>query len=222
MENFQVKILSVKNVTHNVRSFKIEKPTNYQYHPGQATDVSLMKDKWQQEKRPFTFTSLPDNDHLEFTIKCYTDHDGVTNQLSKAEEGDMLEIADAWGAIEYKDEGVFIAGGAGVTPFIAIFRYLHANGNIGNNKLIFSNKTIADIILKEEFESMLDANFINVITQEKSYAYYNGKIDKDYLQRTISNFNQPFYVCGPDAFIESILNSLKELGAHPDTLVFEK
>ena len=222
MENFPVKILSVKIVTHNVHSFKIEKPKGYTYHPGQATDVSILKPGWEKEKRPFTFTSLPGDDHLEFTIKSYTDHAGVTNQLTKIKIGDMFEISEAWGAIEYKSEGVFIAGGAGVTPFIAIFRYLHANGKVGNNKLYFSNKTMDDIILKDEFERILGKNFINIITAEKTAAYHDNKINKAYLQKNISDFSQPFYVCGPDAFMEDILKALKELGAEPDALVFEK
>ena len=222
MENTEVKILSVKEVTHNVRSFKIEKPAGYIYQPGQATELSLLKPGWEKEKRPFTFTSLPDADHLEFTIKCYTDHDGVTNQLSKVVAGDMFEIGDSWGAIEYKGEGVFIAGGAGVTPFIAIMRSLYAQNKIGNNQLIFSNKTLKDIILKNEFEKMLGANFINIITQEITEAYHHGKVDKTFLEQNITNFDQPFYVCGPDAFTANILHALKELGAQPDSLVFEK
>jgi ferredoxin-NADP reductase len=43
---------------------------------------------------------------------------------------------------------VFIARGAGVTPFISIFRYLRSKAEIGSNKLIFANKTKADIILE--------------------------------------------------------------------------
>ena len=222
MENFHARVLAVKQVTHNVRSYKIEKPSGYTYTPGQATEISILKEGWEKEKRPFTFTSLPDSDHLEFTIKSYTDHDGVTNQLLKIEPGDIFEIGDSWGAIEYKGEGVFIAGGAGVTPFIAIFRHLYSQNKIGNNKLFFSNRTTSDIILKEEFENILGDNFINIITQERTEDYYHGKIDKAYLQQNIRNFNQHFYVCGPDAFTESILNALKELGANADTLVFEK
>jgi len=222
MENIAVKILGVKPVTHNVRSFTVEKPAGFAYHPGQATELSVLKPGWEKEKRPFTFTSLPNADHLEFTIKCYTDHDGVTNQLSKVQAGDMLEIGDAWGAIEYKGEGVFIAGGAGVTPFIAILRHLHAQNKIGNNQLFFSNRTLKDIILKEEFDKMLGLNFINIITEEYSEAYMHGRIDKTLLHQNITNFNQPFYVCGPDAFTVDILNALKESGAHPDSLVFEK
>ena len=46
------------------------------------------------------------------------------NGISKLKPGDDLIIRDVWGAISYKGEGVFIAGGAGVTPFISIFRDL--------------------------------------------------------------------------------------------------
>lgn len=222
MANYTVKILAIKQVTHNVHSFDVEKPEGFTYKPGQATDLSIVKDKWKEEKRPFTFTSLPDAGHLQFTIKSYTDHDGVTNQLLQLKPGDAFEISDAWGTIEYKGEGVFIAGGAGVTPFIAILRHLHTQNAIGKNKLLFANKKTEDIILKEEFEDMLGDNFINILSNEQNEKYYHGRIDKAFLQQHITNFDQPFYVCGPDAFNDAILSTLKELGARPDALVFEK
>jgi ferredoxin-NADP reductase len=50
--------------------------------------------------------------------------------------------------LNIKAKRVFIAG-AGVTPFIAILRQLQAENKIANNKLIFTNKTANDIILKK-------------------------------------------------------------------------
>jgi len=50
---------------------------------------------------------LPADSYLEFTIKTYNDHDGVTHQLGMAQKGDEFEISDAWGAIEYKSRGCF-------------------------------------------------------------------------------------------------------------------
>src|SRR6185369_6085705 len=155
MEEHIVKILSLKPITHDVRQYKVEKPQGYHFIPGQATEVAINHPDWKNERRPFTFTSLNSWDHLEFTIKSYFDHKGVTNQLHELKEGDELILHDVWGAIQYKGEGTFIAGGAGVTPFIAIFRQLHQEGKIGHNQLLFSNKTSKDIILKEEFSAML-------------------------------------------------------------------
>ena len=221
MHNHTVKILSVQNTTHDVKQFTVQKPEGYHFKPGQATEVSINTPDLKNEKRPFTFTSLNDNKHLQFTIKIYESHDGVTKELNKLVHGDELLIHDVWGAIEYKGEGVFIAGGAGITPFIAIFRSLRAQNNLGNNTLIFTNKTEKDIILENEFQEMLGSNFINILTDEKNSKYETGHIDASFLKEHISNFKQKFYVCGPPKFMDAIKSALSELGAETDSVVFE-
>lgn len=218
MEEHVVKIISIEPVTHDVKHFKVEKPAGYSFIPGQATEVAINKPGWETERRPFTFTSLNDWDHLEFTIKGYPEHNGVTNQLHQLKHGDELLLHDVWGAIQYKGEGVFIAGGAGVTPFIAILRQLQKDGELGNNKLIFSNKTHQDIILKDEFAAMLGENFINTLTQEDLPGYDHHIIDESYLKEKIKNFNQQFYVCGPDPMIKAITEILHKLGADAITI----
>jgi ferredoxin-NADP reductase len=222
MENHIVKIVSVEPVTHDVKRFAIQKPEGFKFIAGQATDVSVNTPALKNEKRPFTFTSLNENKQLEFTVKIYDSHNGVTKELGKLKPGDELIIRDVWGAIEYKGEGVFIAGGAGVTPFIAILRELKADDKIANNKLIFTNKTEKDIILKKEFNEMLGKNFINMLTDEKKEGYGNGRIDYTFLKEKIDNFKQHFYVCGPPQFVTAISEALTQLGAKTDTVVFEK
>jgi len=221
MEEHVVKIIATEPVTHNVKHFEVQKPSGYSYIPGQATEVAINNDKWKNERRPFTFTSLNEWDHLEFTIKIYSDHDGVTNQLGHLKEGDELLLHDVWGAIHYKGEGTFIAGGAGVTPFIAIFRQLQKDKKLGNNKLIFSNKTHNDIILKDEFTAMLGNNFINTLTDEKFPGYGHHKIDEEYLRQKIKNFDQQFYICGPDAMVKDVQNILQKLGAADNVITVE-
>jgi len=217
-----VQILEIENVTHNVKRYKLSKPEKYIFKPGQAIDIGINLPAWKEVRRPFTFTSLNDWDYLEFTIKIYNDHDGVTNQLGKLHAGDELILHDIFGAIHYKSEGVFIAGGAGITPFIAIFRQLHKDGELRNNKLIFSNKTSKDIILKDEFEKMLGDNFINTLTDEKTSQFDNRKIDESYLKEKIKELSQYFYICGPDAMIESVKNGLQKLGVNEDKIVIEQ
>lgn len=222
MENHIVKIISIEPVTHDVKRFTIQKPKGYKFTPGQATEVSINTPALKNEKRPFTFTSLNDNENLEFTIKIYDSHNGVTEELGKLKQGDELIIRDVWGAIEYKGEGVFIAGGAGVTPFIAILRQLNKESKISGNKLIFSNKTERDIILHEELNEMLGKNFINTLTEEKKDGYEDRLIDYAFLKEKIDDFKQHFYVCGPPALIKAISKALTQLGAKTDKVVFEK
>ena len=217
-----VKIISVQPVTHNVRRFRFEKPEGYHFHPGQATEVSINKEGWKDERRPFTFTSLNEWPYLEFTIKIYSDHPGVTNELGSLKEGDELIIRDVWGAIAYKGEGYFIAGGAGITPFIAILRQLKKDNKVASNQLYFSNKTENDIILHEELNTILGKNAHYIVTDSNDHRYQKSYINKAFLEKEISDFKKPFYICGPDKMVSDISGILTELGATPDSVVFEK
>jgi len=206
-----VKIKSIKHLTHDVLQIVTEKPQQYNFTPGQATEVAINKKNWLNEKRPFTFTSLPNNDYLEFTIKTYPTHNGVTNELLQLRKDEELILHEVFGSIGYKGEGIFIAGGAGVTPFISIFRYLQINNEIGNNKLIFANKTKEDIILAQEFENLLGNNFINILSHEKVNGYANGQISEDFLKPHIKSSVKNVYVCGPPPMMEAIEKQLKNL-----------
>ncbi len=222
MKEFIVKILDIENVTHDVRSLKVTKPTGFTFIPGQATDVAINKPEFVDQKRSFTFTALNDWDHLEFTIKIYNDHNGVTKEIGKLKVGDELIIGEPWGTINYKGAGTFIAGGAGVTPFIAILRDLKSKNELDNNKLIFANKTSKDIILKNEFEALLGNNFINILSEEKTDQYKFGFITKEFLQAVVKNLNQFFYLCGPDPMIESVEKMLYDLNVDKSNIVKEK
>lgn len=217
-----VKITEIENVTHDVKRFRCEKPQDYSFIPGQATEVSINKAGWQEERRPFTFTALNDSPYLEFVIKIYSDHPGVTNQLNSLNPGDELIVRDVWGAIEYKGPGYFIAGGAGITPFIAILRQLKKENALSGNTLFFSNKTDADIILKEELTTMLNDNAVFTVTNESSKVHYNSFINEQFLKEHINDFSKHFYLCGPPKMIEAIQQILIRFGASPESVVFEK
>ena len=208
-------------ITHNVLHFKTDKPEGYYFTPGQATELSISREGWKTEKRPFTFTSLPGEDHLEFTMKVYPSLEGVTKELPGLAKGDSFIVRDVWGTINYKGPGVFIAGGAGVTPFIAIFKDLAKKDALKGNKLLFANKTSRDIILKEEFEEWLGDNFINILSQEETSEYAFGHIHKKFLKEHIEDFSRHFYICGPPEFMETVEAALKELGMPEEKLVKE-
>jgi ferredoxin-NADP reductase len=218
----KIKIISVEQVTHDVKKFRCERPAGYRFVAGQATDLAIDKDGWRQEKRPFTFTSSNDSPFLEFVIKIYNDHRGVTSELNALKPGDSLIVCDVWGAIEYKGPGYFIAGGAGITPFIAILRELKKTNKLAGNKLFFSNKSDNDVILAEEFTSMLNGSATYIITDEPSKIYQNGFIDEQFLKSHVDDFRKPFYLCGPPGMMRAMQQVLEKLGASPDAIVFEK
>jgi NAD(P)H-flavin reductase len=218
----QVKIISIEKATHNVFHIKTEKPKDISYLLGQAADVSINKPNWEKELRPFTFTSLPSDGYLEFYIKSYPDHNGVTEQIGKLNPNDTLFIGEVFGDIHYKDEGIFIAGGAGITPFISILKNLEKQSKLGNNKLIFANKTSDDIIERTFFNHLLGENFINVLSQEEKVGCEYGYITKELIKSHMDNQNTYFYICGPPPMMDAVLKQLKELGILNTKIVKEQ
>jgi ferredoxin-NADP reductase len=214
-------ILSIEPLTHDVLRIVTERPDGIEFVPGQAAEISIDKSGWEKELRPFTFTSLPSYKHLEFTIKSYPEHNGVTNMLRSLHAADRLLLHDVFGAIAYKGEGVFIAGGAGITPFISILRDLNAKNAIGLNKLIFANKTKSDIIIENELYGLLGNALVNILSEEERDGYHHGMISKAFLQSQIPNMNSMFYLCGPPPMMDAVESQLLELGAQPDRLIKE-
>lgn len=221
MEKISVGIKSIGLITRDVLQIFVQKPEQFDFIPGQAAEIAINKAGWQDERRPFTFTSLPDDEFLQFTIKTYPARNGVTNELLKLKRNDELIIYDVFGTIAYKGEGLFISGGAGVTPFISIFRYLNFIGAIANNKLVAANKSRDDIILKYEFDRMLGDNFINILSDEKASPYHHGYITKDLLSNHLGDFKKPVYLCGPPPMMDAVEKILSELNFNKDLLVME-
>ena len=222
MSKVIVKVIESKFINYDVKQFVVEKPEGYDFIPGQAVNISINEPDWKTEKRPFTFTNQKDAKNLEFIIKIYSDHNGVTNKLAGINAGDELILHDVFGAIHYEKPGVFIAAGTGITPFLAIFRDLYKKNKLRGNKLIFINKTSLDVIAGQELQRMFKDDFRPVFTREGVVGFRGKHIDRNFLIENIVDFSQHFYVCGPSDFVEKVVKSLKDLGADSDSLIFEE
>lgn len=222
MTKHVVKILEANYITHDVKRFVVEKPKGYDFTPGQATEIAINLPSWEDKLRPFTFTNLRSDNFLEFMIKIYREHDGVTNKLGSMNAGKELILHEVFGAITYKEKGVFIAAGSGITPFISIFRSLYQQNKLKGNSLLYTNKTSEDVIMNAELSKMLKENYLNVYTRENVIGFVGRRIDRNFLIDTVSDFSQHFYVCGPNDFVKSISKILIDLGVSSHTLVVEK
>ena len=234
--HFQTKLLMAEFVTHDVKRLIVEKPHNYVFEPGQATLITIDDPLWIDQPRPFTFTSLNDDLVLEFIIKNYStdtycDHHGMTEALHQLKPGADLLIGEPWGTIQYNGPGVFVAGGAGITPFISIFRRLQQRNALQNQTLFFSNKVSGDVILEKELRDMFKSSHqqtsarkrlvLTLTREKKNNGFEFGRINQEFLDQHLVDFKQKFYLCGPPAMVKNLQSSLKNLGADAQSLVFE-
>ena len=217
-----VTLLMSEFVTHDVRRFVVSRPSGFTFEPGQGVELAINRPGWRDERRPFTPTCLADDKVLEFTIKGYAAHAGMTRELHSLNAGAELLLSAPFGTIRYQGPGVFLAGGAGITPFIAILRERARAGDIDRHTLIFSNKYPADVICEKELRHYLGVRCILTCTEVSAPGFDHRRLDQAFLAETIANFDQHFYVCGPPAFMDAVNSALEKLGARSERLVFER
>ena len=209
-------------VTHDVLRFILSRPEGFIFEPGQGVDLAIDADGWRDQSRPFTPTSSIMAGVLEFTIKIYPGHAGMTRALAALQPGTALTISDPWGTIGYRGPGVFIAGGAGITPFLAIMRHLRDGGRLAGHSLLFANRTAADVICAKELRAAFGKQAHFLVDHGAGPGFEVGRVDEDLLKRRIEDWGQHFYVCGPPPFNDAVMQTLQRLGARPEALVFEQ
>ncbi|MEL7092991.1 MAG: FAD-binding oxidoreductase [Pseudomonadota bacterium] len=215
-----ITLLDRVQLTHDTAHYVFDKPEGYSFTPGQATDMALNRTGWEEEWRPFTFTSLPSAGALAFTVKSYADHDGMTYRMAALTPGDTVRIKDPWGAIEDKGPGVFIAGGAGITPFLGILNKRAAEGTLENSHLIFANTAPRDIILRPLWDALDGLQTTYVLSEDAGDAR-TGPIDGALLDDVVDDWSQNFYLCGPPKMEDAVADLLTARGVSQDRLIRE-
>jgi len=211
---------SIEPVTHDTHHLVFDRPDGFEYKPGQGVELSVLKAGWEDEGRPFTPVTLPHEDTLEFVIKSYPEHDGVTEQIGKLSPGDKVRIKGPFGAIADEGPGVFIAGGAGVTPMIAILRKrLDENGTLDGSTLVFANKTADDIIWRDKFEAM-DGLTTAFVVDSPGADVPQQRLTRDYLRQFVEPETR-CYLCGPPPMMEAVRTALHDIGVESDQIVEE-
>lgn len=217
----RAELLHTSFVTHDVKRFVTTRPDGLEHRPGQGVEVAIATEEWENEGRPFTPTGHLDDRVLEFMIKEYPERDAVTHALHGLRPGATWLMSDAFGTITYRGPGTFLAGGAGITPFLAILRNLDG-AERERCTLHFSNLTPADVICEKELRWLLGERCRLTCTRESGPGYDDRRIDRAYLEDVMESPWGRVYLCGPPTFVETLQATLGELGVEETAIVVEE
>ena len=199
-----VSIISVETVAPAIYRLLIEKPHSFRFVPGHSIMVSINKPQFILEKHPLTFTSINDDPYLEFYVKTYPARASFNNLLAALHPGDSLLLGETFGTIRYVGPGLMIAGGIGITPFLAIVRQLKKENALAGNTLVYSAQFHADIVAEQELRSMLGNNIQFTLTKEQRQGYSHGRITSDFLQKILPVIPEHRYAIGSDSFVSDM------------------
>jgi ferredoxin-NADP reductase len=202
------------------------RPTLASHFAGQHVDVRLTADDGYQAQRSYSIASAPGSPNLELAIERLDDGEVSPYFHEVARPGDRFEIRGPIGGhfVWRRDDGgplLLVGGGSGVVPLVAMIRHRAKVGRGIPALLIDSARTWDDVIFRDELLAMQaeDANLSLVLTttrdRRRREQDYERRLDRSLLRETLDRWTHAarhVYVCGSNAFVESVSGDLVREG----------
>ncbi|HEX9442172.1 MAG TPA: hypothetical protein VF909_20955, partial [Roseiflexaceae bacterium] len=149
--------------------------------------------------------------------------------------GDQIEVRGPIGGYFVWEVGLggpvlLVAGGSGIVPLMAMLRHRTAAGATIPIRLLYSSRTPADVIYRDELETLRAANngleVFHTFTraQPPGWRGYARRIDTPMLREVIQPLGPAplTYICGPTLLVETAANGLAQLGVPPRQIRTER
>ncbi len=234
MDWLAARVISKRDETPRVRSIVFECPMWTGHMAGQHVDIRLTAEDGYQAQRSYSIASAPEDEHLMLTVERLQDGEVSPYLFDELAPGDELEMRGPIGRYFVWEEGMMgpllmIAGGSGVVPFRAILRHRAVADGESPARLLYSARTIDDVIYREELIGFGDAAGVDVdltLTRARpeDWEGYGRRIDAAILSEVAwpPASESWTYICGPTGFVETVANDLVDLGHDPESIRTER
>ena len=234
IEEAVVEVVSNENVTHDMRHLVVRliEPASIKFFPGQYVDFHV---PGTEETRSFSMANISslESGQLEFVIKVYPN--GLFSEFldTEVKPGDRLDITGPFGVFTLRDapdsELVFVGGGAGMAPILALLRSMASRGIQRKATYYYGARRRRDLCFEEELrqlERMLPSfRYVPALSEPGDDAGWDGEVGliTDVLRRAENNLARAdAYVCGPPPMVEAALELLPRLGVAEKRVFYDK
>ncbi len=205
------------------------------YEAGQYITICKTLDN-EEVRRSYSICSDPKTD-LDLSVAVKEVHHGKMSTFlnQSLNRGDLLDIMPPMGNFQVaknteKNQHHFLfGGGSGITPLISMIKsILNIEGNLAT--LIYANKTEDSIIFKEELntiKSKFPKRFKLIHTLDNpssSWKGLQGQLNPDSVAELVDAYSfssSVFYICGPNAMMEMVRDTLLNNAIHSEKIRME-
>ncbi|HET8587428.1 MAG TPA: ferredoxin reductase [Candidatus Limnocylindria bacterium] len=204
-----------------------------QHLAGQHVDVRLTAPDGYRAERSYSIASAPERGALDLVVERLEDGEVSPYLTDVLAVGDQLELRGPIGGyfVWHAELGgplQLIAGGSGVAPFLAMLDHHRAAGSDAPARLLYSSRTLAEVIEREQLEQhrRRGVGVEITLTRERpeGWAGRVGRADAAMLQAVSfpPEVAPHVFVCGPTAFVEAVADSLVGIGHSPARIKTER
>ena len=212
-------VRSVNKLSDDIVEIEMEpKDERMKYFSGQFSFFSFISENVPSEYHPFTIASPNKDNYLKIIAKDFGDY---TNKLSSLKRKDDVLIDGPYGRFsfrkaKYKNQ-IWIAGGIGITPFLAMSQVLKDDYRVNLYYSVKENKDAVRTGLLHDVEK-LNPNFrMNLwVTADRGYIKAKNILD---LENGLAS--KDVFLCGPPAFMENMKDQFLSLGVDIKRIHYE-
>lgn len=192
------------------------------YQPGQYITVKVKAPGEEYTAlRHYTVSQAPNGNVYRISVKREAENNPkgvVSNYLHDyVEEGITIQISAPAGlfTLQQNDNPVFfIGGGIGVTPLYAMLDSMEFGRNVTFIQSVRNEKlAVFQDQIQKKINELKGSYFVK-------YSDTEGYITKEDLSKYIQE-NTEVYICGPEAFMETVISYVRELGVSEERIHFE-
>jgi ferredoxin-NADP reductase len=220
-------ISAIRQETPSVKTLVLDVPGWPGHAAGQHVDIRLTAEDGYQAQRSYSIASAPGTADLELTVELIDDGEVSPYLTEDARPGDGFELRGPIGGYFVWRPGgaepiLLVGGGSGLVPLMAMLRHRRDTGDETDARLLLSERTLEDVIYRDELEELGSGSVQVGITLTRGEAPpgwegWTRRIDRDMLTELgpEPSLRPRAYVCGPTPFVEEAARLLVELGHEP-------
>ena len=226
-------VVAAVDETPRVKTITFAAPGWAGHRAGQHVDVRLTAEDGYQAQRSYSIASAPDGTRIELTVERLDDGEVSPYLTDELMRGDRIELRGPIGGYfvwEPSQGGpvLLVGGGSGVVPLMAMIRARAAAGSDADTRLLFSSRSLEDVIYRDELDGLSGdgLRIVHTLTrsQPPGWTGYARRVDAEMLAEVGPGpAERPHvYVCGPTPFVEAVAEALVRLGHDPQAIRTER
>jgi len=196
------------------------------YLPGQYVNVSV---PGTTQTRSYSFSSMPRDGVVAFLVRNIPGGQMSGYLWERAAGGDKLTVTGPIGSFylrEVRRPVLFLAGGTGLAPFLAMLEELNGIGTDQPIHMIYGVTNDADLVEVEKltvFAATIPGfTFTTVVADPLSEHPRKGYVTHHLPDAALHDGNVDVYLCGPPPMVDAVRKYLSEKAVEPTNFYYEK
>jgi ferredoxin-NADP reductase len=212
----RTRLVRREGVAEGTMAFHLERPAGFDFQAGQNLNLSL----GEGETRTFTIASAPHEPELMVATRMRKEST-FKQRLATMPLTEPVTIDGPNGVMTLHEDAarpaVFIAGGIGITPFLAMARDAAHRRLKHPLTLLYSNRRPQDAAFLQELQRLPNLRLVARMTDAE------GFMDEAFFRKHLADAKAPMvYLAGPPAMTMAVQGALTGIGVPDDAIRSEE